>query len=100
EDYSLSKEDTIQNLDETPIEDIGIQSLRSQEIRDAISFLSERELDILFMRWGIGRDEPMTLQQIGEELSLTRERIRQLEAKAISKLRHPSSGIVEAFQEK
>jgi RNA polymerase primary sigma factor len=100
DDSSLTREDTIFDSSAPLPEDLGILKQRATEIRDAVSFLSDREREILYMRHGIGEhDEPMTLQQIGKALGLTRERIRQLEAKAISKLRHPSSGIVEAFQE-
>jgi RNA polymerase primary sigma factor len=45
---------------------------------------------VLRMRYGIHSDEPMTLEQIGECLGLTRERIRQIEKEALAKLRHPS----------
>jgi len=52
------------------------------------------------MHHGLGELEaPMTLQEIGEVMNLTRERVRQLEAKAIARLRHPSSGIAWAFSE-
>jgi RNA polymerase primary sigma factor len=44
-----------------------------------------------------GLQEPMTLQDIGNQMGLTRERVRQLEAKAIARLRHPSSGVAWAF---
>ena len=43
----------------------------------------------LFMRFGIGQDEPCTLEQVGQSLSVTRERIRQIEAKALKKLKTP-----------
>lgn len=100
EDSSLHRQDTVSDPDAIPVEDQGISSQRGLEIQRAISFLSDREREILYLRHGINSDEePMTLQQIGEKMNLTRERIRQLEAKAISKLRHPSSGIVEAFLE-
>jgi DNA-directed RNA polymerase sigma subunit (sigma70/sigma32) len=53
--------------------------------------LSEREREILKLRFGLDRGEPRTLEEVGEHFNLTRERIRQIEARAMSKLRHPSS---------
>lgn len=50
---------------------------------------SDREIDIVKKRFGFDNDVPMTLEQVGEEYGITRERIRQIEAKAIRKLRHP-----------
>ena len=82
-----------------PVEDKGIKSSHGEEIRDAMAFLSGRERSVLFMRFGVGDDDSMSLQAVGDHLGLTRERVRQIEAKAISKLRHPSSGIVQAFLE-
>ena len=81
------------------VEDKGMKKSYSEEIRDAMAFLSDRERQVLFMRFGVGDDAPMSLQAVGDRLGLTRERVRQIEAKAISKLRHPSSGIVQAFLE-
>jgi RNA polymerase primary sigma factor len=52
--------------------------------------LTERERTIIEMRFGLTGQEPMTLEHIGERFGLTRERIRQLEGKALAKLRHPS----------
>ena len=61
-----------------------------------LSTLSDREANIIRMRFGIGRDRAMTLEEVGKEFSLTRERIRQIEAKALRKLRHPSrAGILK-----
>ena len=53
--------------------------------------LDEREREILQLRFGLDRGEPRTLEEVGEHFNLTRERIRQIEARAMSKLRHPSS---------
>jgi len=46
---------------------------------------------VLALRFGLVTGEPRTLEEVGKEFSLTRERIRQIEAKALSKLRHPST---------
>ena len=56
-----------------------------------LSPLDEREREILRLRFGLDRGEPRTLEEVGEHFNLTRERIRQIEARAMSKLRHPSS---------
>ena len=50
---------------------------------------SERERQILRLRYGLDRGEPRTLEEVGAELNLTRERIRQIERSALAKLRHP-----------
>ena len=57
----------------------------------AIPRLPAREREILRLRFGLDRGEPRTLEEVGEHFNLTRERIRQIEARAMSKLRHPSS---------
>lgn len=68
------------------------------EVVDAVlGTLSEREADILRRRFGIGFNHPMTLEDIGKEYGLSRERIRQIESKALRKLRHPSrAGILKS----
>jgi len=67
-----------------------LESVGRLELERALSTLPERERMILAMRFGLTGEEPMTLERIGERFGLTRERIRQLEAKALAKLRHPS----------
>jgi len=67
-----------------------MKSVGRQELERALSTLAERERMILALRFGLTGEEPMTLERIGERFGLTRERIRQLEAKALAKLRHPS----------
>ena len=67
-----------------------MRTVGRQELERALSTLPERERMILALRFGLAGEEPMTLERIGERFGLTRERIRQLEAKALAKLRHPS----------
>lgn len=66
----------------------------SEKIEEALSSLTDREEDILRMRFGIGYDESYTLDEIGNRYSLTRERIRQIERRALKKLRQLSNGSV------
>ena len=60
------------------------------EMSRLLSVLGEREREILRLRYGLDRGEPRTLDEVGEHFNLTRERIRQIEVRAMSKLRHPS----------
>jgi len=64
--------------------------LRQKEIERVLSTLSEREAKIIKLRFGIGVGYPRTLEEVGQIFNVTRERVRQIEAKAIRKLRHPS----------
>lgn len=59
-------------------------------VNTVLDTLSDREANILRLRFGIGGKKAMTLEEVGKEYGLTRERIRQIEAKALRKLRHPS----------
>ena len=61
-------------------------------VLDALSTLSSREEEILKMRFGINNEETYTLDQIGKHFSLTRERIRQIEKKALQKLGNSHNG--------
>jgi RNA polymerase primary sigma factor len=62
----------------------------SDDMEKALATLSERERQILEMYFGLNQEEPLTLEEIGKELGLTRERIRQIKEKAIVRLRHSS----------
>ena len=75
---------------DSPFE-VAATSLLSGEIARLMAPLDERESEILRLRFGLDRGEPRTLEEVGEHFNLTRERIRQIEARAMSKLRHPSS---------
>jgi len=60
------------------------------EAMKVLATLNDRERRIIIMRFGLTGEEPMTLEQVGERFGVTRERIRQIEARALAKLRHPS----------
>ena len=76
--------------------DAYVKAANGEMVDMVLSTLSDREANIIRMRFGIGRDRAMTLEEVGKEFSLTRERIRQIEAKALRKLRHPSrAGILK-----
>ena len=64
--------------------------LRRMEIEKVLSSLAPREAEIIKLRFGIGVGYPRTLEEVGRIFNITRERVRQIEAKAIRKLRHPS----------
>ncbi len=65
------------------------QAETEQIVADALAELPERQADVIRMRFGIGRDDEMTLEEIGQRFGVTRERIRQIEAKALDHLSHP-----------
>lgn len=74
--------------DESPIADSIIENINLNEcLNDALSKLNEKEENIVKMRFGIGYESKFTLEEIGEKYSLTRERIRQIERRALKKLR-------------
>lgn len=70
--------------------DIAMLGDIKKNIDKALSSLTEREQNIIRKRFGLGEDAPHTLEDVGLELDVTRERVRQIEVKAIRKLRHPS----------
>jgi RNA polymerase sigma factor (sigma-70 family) len=70
--------------------DAAAASLLAGEVAKLLTVLDDRERVILQLRFGLDRGEPRTLDEVGVYFHLTRERIRQIEARAISKLRHPT----------
>jgi RNA polymerase sigma factor (sigma-70 family) len=74
---------------ESPFE-VAATALLPEQIARLLAPLDEREREILTLRFGLDRGEPRTREEVGEHFNLTRERIRQIEARAMSKLRHPS----------
>ena len=82
-----------------PVEAASFKLLQ-EYMGHALEDLNERERTVLIMRYGLDGEAPKTLERVGEHFKLTRERIRQLEAKALAKLRHPArSKMLEGFLE-
>jgi RNA polymerase primary sigma factor len=70
--------------------DAAIQSNLRETTTRVLASLTPREERVLRMRFGIGMNTDHTLEEVGQQFSVTRERIRQIEAKALRKLKHPS----------
>jgi len=70
--------------------DLTSRRLLKENLEEVLFALSDREARVLKMRFGLGGKRPMTLEEVGREFGVTRERIRQIEAKALKKLKHPS----------
>jgi RNA polymerase primary sigma factor len=78
--------------------DAAIQSDLRETTTRVLASLTAREERVLRMRFGIATNTDHTLEQVGQQFSVTRERIRQIEAKALRKLKHPSrSRILRSF---
>jgi RNA polymerase primary sigma factor len=78
--------------DDTVVEpgDAASRELLREQIKNVLGFLSDREREVLEMRFGLNDGKDHTLEEVGRSFGVTRERIRQIEAKALRKLRHPS----------
>jgi RNA polymerase primary sigma factor len=74
---------------ESPIEKTSFSLLRDK-LTDVLTSLSEREQKVLELRFGLGDGYSRTLEEVGRQFRVTRERIRQIEAKALRKMRHPT----------
>ncbi|MCD8490673.1 MAG: RNA polymerase sigma factor RpoD, partial [Geovibrio sp.] len=71
-----------------------------EHTKQILNTLSQREANVLKLRFGIDCESDHTLEEVGKQFSVTRERIRQIEAKALRKLRHPTrSRILKTFVE-
>ena len=90
EDEDSNLEDFIEDKNGPNPTSAAVDFLRKQEVADVLATLSEREAKIISLRFGIDSGYPRTLEEVGKMFNVTRERVRQIEAKAIRKLRHPS----------
>jgi RNA polymerase primary sigma factor len=82
--------DFIEDLKMPAPADAASRQLLREQVVEVLSTLSEREKDVLYMRYGLDDGRTRTLEEVGRHFGVTRERIRQIEAKALRKLRMPS----------
>jgi RNA polymerase primary sigma factor len=91
EDGETSIGDLIEDTDSPEASELVDRQLMAEQLHRALGVLNPREATIMAMRFGLYDGTPRTLDEIGRQLGLTRERIRQLEKESLSKLRHPSN---------
>jgi RNA polymerase primary sigma factor len=82
--------DFLQDLESLSPSEATNKAILREKIEEALDLLTTRERDVLKMRFGLDDGYPHTLEEVGKHFRVTRERIRQIEAKALKKLRHPS----------
>ena len=87
EDFSLS--DLIEDQGAVVPADAAARALLNEAVKQALSELSEREQKVVRLRFGLDDGQMRTLEEVGKEFGVTRERIRQIESKTLAKLRHP-----------
>ncbi len=90
EDGDATMGDLIADADQLDPADTALEGDALSQIDAALNALDDRERIILVLRFGLGGQEPQTLEEIGAHFGLTRERIRQMQNRALAKLRHPS----------
>ena len=96
EDFHLK--DLIEDHSSVSPSDVAEARSLSRHTRMVLATLTPREERVLRLRFGIGEESTATLEEVGQEFEVTRERIRQIEAKALGKLRHPSRSLrLESF---
>lgn len=87
EDGESSLGDIVEDKTESTPEEAVNELVRQEEVKEMLSILGERERRILSLRYGLDGKKPRTLEEIGGKLGITRERVRQIEARALEKLR-------------
>ncbi|HUY22523.1 MAG TPA: RNA polymerase sigma factor RpoD [Acidimicrobiales bacterium] len=89
EDFSLS--DLIEDQGAEVPDDAATRSMLHEAVRDALATLPRREREVMELRFGLEDGRVRTLEEVGKAFGVTRERIRQIEAKTLAKLRHPNA---------
>lgn len=90
--------DLVEDIDSIQPSDVAAFSSLQDQLARALEGLNDREREVLIMRFGLADGRMRTLEEVGSHFKVTRERIRQLETKALAKLRHPDkSGRLEGF---
>ena len=97
EDEGTELGDMLRDTSVRSPEDTAIDSDLSNEVERALAPLSDREKEVLRLRYGLGADREYTLEEIGKRLSVTRERVRQIESRALQKLRTTKERETAAF---
>jgi RNA polymerase primary sigma factor len=92
EDENTELGDILRDTSIRTPEESAIESDAANEVERALAPLSDREREVLRMRYGLGTDREHTLEEIGRQLSVTRERVRQIESRALQKLRSAREG--------
>jgi RNA polymerase primary sigma factor len=82
--------DFIEDVDALEPMDAAAREMLREQVKNALAVLSDREREVLEMRFGLLDGKDHTLEEVGQYFNVTRERIRQIEAKALRKLRHPT----------
>ena len=90
-DENATLGDFIEDIEATAPFELIASKLNLENLAFVLERLTERERTIIEMRYGLGDREPATLDEVGKHFNVTRERIRQIEAKALAKMRHPSN---------
>ncbi|MCW2713028.1 MAG: rpoD, partial [Frankiales bacterium] len=90
DDQDSSLGDFIEDADAPIAAEVVSYGLMQEQLGEVLRTLTDREAAVVKMRFGLVDGQPRTLDEIGREFGLTRERIRQIESKTLSKLRHPS----------
>ena len=96
EDDSTELGEVLRDMSIRNPEESAIDSDAAKEVERALEPLSDREKEVLRLRFGLGTDREHTLEEIGRHLSVTRERVRQIESRALQKLRSAKRRELEA----
>jgi RNA polymerase primary sigma factor len=98
DDENTELGDVLRDMTVRSPEDTAIESDLANEVERALAPLSDREKEVLRLRYGLGTDREYTLEEIGRRLSVTRERVRQIESRALQKLRATKQRETEGFR--